>query len=191
MPHRFLLWHRIGSTGCGESQRAAKVMASLSVMGTPVKVGVRCLFCCFSVVCPRPRPGLGRWGRGPGSRWSARSAARTNDLEAGADPPHTPGGRADEVKTLWFKSSRCLRVRTWRCRRRALGVPAPSLIWVHGQWSGDMMMDGVPDVRAGKGVRPLNLSGKSTQQRGGDRRPAGADRGHQLKYGQGTHTTHC
>ena len=65
------------------------------------------------------------------------------------------------------------------------------LIWVHGQWSGDMMMDGVPDVRAGKGVRPLNLSGKSTQQRGGDRRPAGADRGHQLKYGQGTHTTHC
>ena len=36
-------------------------------------------------------------------------------------------------------------------------VPAPSLIWVHGQWSGDMMMDGVPDVRAAEGVRPLIL----------------------------------
>jgi hypothetical protein len=54
-----------------------------------------------------------------------------------------------------------------------------------------MMMDGVPDVRAVKGVRPLNLSGKSTQQRqGGDRKPAGAGRRHQLKYGQGTRTTH-
>jgi hypothetical protein len=28
-----------------------------------------------------------------------------------------------------------------------------------------MMMDGVPGVRAAKGVRPLSLSGKSTQQR--------------------------
>jgi hypothetical protein len=53
-----------------------------------------------------------------------------------------------------------------------------------------MMMDGVPGVRAAEEVRPLNLSGKSTQQRGGDRRRAGADRRHQLKYGQGTRTTH-
>ncbi len=51
-------------------------------------------------------------------------------------------------------------------------------------WSGNMMIDGVPDVRVTEGVRPLNLSGKSTQQRGGDRRPAGANRGHQLKYGR-------
>jgi hypothetical protein len=51
-----------------------------------------------------------------------------------------------------------------------------------------MMMDGVPGVRAG--VRLLSLSGKSTQQRGGDRNLAGANRGHQLKYGQGTRTTH-
>ena len=52
-----------------------------------------------------------------------------------------------------------------------LRVPAPSLIWVHGQWSGDMMIDGVPDVCGlPKRVRPLNLSGKSTQQRGGDKR---------------------
>lgn len=53
-----------------------------------------------------------------------------------------------------------------------------------------MMIDGVPDVRAAKGVRPLNLSGKSTQQRGGDRGRAGADRRHQLSYGQGTRATH-
>jgi hypothetical protein len=44
----------------------------------------------------------------------------------------------------------------------ALRVPAPSLIWVYGQKSDDMMIDGVPGARAG--VRPLNLSGKSTQQ---------------------------
>jgi hypothetical protein len=70
------------------------------------------------------------------------------------------------------------------------GAPTPSLIWVHGRGSGDMMMDGVPGVRAAKEARPLSLSGKSTPWRGGDRRPTGADRGHQLKYGQGTRTTH-
>jgi hypothetical protein len=53
-----------------------------------------------------------------------------------------------------------------------------------------MMMDGVPDVRATEGVRPLNLSGKSTQQRGGDRKLAGAGRRHQRMYGQGTSATH-
>jgi len=47
----------------------------------------------------------------------------------------------------------------------SLRVPAPSLIWVHGQWSGDMMMDGVPDVRAAEEVRSLILSGTSTQER--------------------------
>ncbi|MGH3576258.1 MAG: hypothetical protein ACRDU0_01675, partial [Mycobacterium sp.] len=60
-----------------------------------------------------------------------------------------------------------------------LRVPAPSLIWVHGRSSGDMMMDGVPGVRATEGVRPLNLSGKSTQQWGGDGIVAGAGRRHQ------------
>ena len=48
-----------------------------------------------------------------------------------------------------------------------------------------MMMDGVPDVRAAEGVRPLSLSGKSTQQRGGDRNLAGAGRRHQLKLWAG------
>ena len=47
-----------------------------------------------------------------------------------------------------------------------------------------MMIDGVPDVRAAEGVRPLNLSGKSTQQRGGDRSFAGAGRRHQLVMGR-------
>jgi hypothetical protein len=77
-----------------------------------------------------------------------------------------------------------------RAEEDAGGVPAPSLIWVHGRGSGDMMMDGVPGVRAVKGVRPLSLSGKSTQQRGGDRIVAGASRRHQLKYGHGTRVTH-
>jgi hypothetical protein len=53
-----------------------------------------------------------------------------------------------------------------------------------------MMMDGVPDVRGAKGVRPLSLSGKSIQQRGGDRNLAGAGRRHQRSYGQGTSATH-
>ena len=71
-----------------------------------------------------------------------------------------------------------------------LRVPAPSLIWVRGRKSGDMMIDGVPDVRAAERVRPLILSGKSTQQRGGDRKTAGAGRRHQLLFGQGTCATH-
>jgi len=53
-----------------------------------------------------------------------------------------------------------------------------------------MMIDGVPDMRAAEGVRPLILSGKSTQQRGGDRNTEGAGRRHQLSYGQGTCATH-
>jgi hypothetical protein len=51
----------------------------LSVFGDPRKGGSPLSF--LSLV-PRRRPGLGRWGRGRGSRWSARSAARTNDLDA-------------------------------------------------------------------------------------------------------------
>ena len=53
-----------------------------------------------------------------------------------------------------------------------------------------MIMDGVPDVRAAEKVRSLILSGASTQQRGGDRRLTGADRRHQLRYGQGRRATH-
>jgi hypothetical protein len=71
-----------------------------------------------------------------------------------------------------------------------LRVPAPNLIWVHGPGSGDMMINGVPDVRVTEGVRPLNLSGKSTQRWGGDRNTTGAGRRHQRMYGQGTRVTH-
>src|SRR4029077_16846821 len=47
---------------------------------------------CFRVGWPRSGPCRGRW-------WSARSAARTNDLEAGEDPPHTgrPWERSKDV----------------------------------------------------------------------------------------------
>ena len=63
----------------------SRVGMSLSVLGTPVKVGSVELFVLFGLVPVRV------WGGGPqsGSRWSARSAARTNDLEADKDPPHT------------------------------------------------------------------------------------------------------
>ena len=86
-------------------------------------------------------------------------------------------GRGNEAKTLWFKSFAASRERM--CAEDASRVPAPSLIWVHGRWSGDMMMDGVPDVRAVEGVRPFILSGTSTHQRGGDRTLQGAGRRHQ------------
>src|SRR5882762_1092323 len=61
-------------------------LLSLSVLGTPVKVWdpLVVLF-VFGLVPPRA------WGGGPqsGSRCSARSAARTNDLDADKDRPHT------------------------------------------------------------------------------------------------------
>jgi hypothetical protein len=58
-------------------------------------------------------------GGGPqsGSRWSARSAARTNDLEADEDPPQTwPAG--GEAKTLRFKSSAASWERRTCCGRQ-------------------------------------------------------------------------
>ena len=45
------------------------------------------------------------------------------------------------------------------------GVPAPSLIWVHGRRSGDMMMDGVPGVRAGDGCGRSFFPGRPPRQR--------------------------
>ncbi len=68
----------------------------LSVLGTPVKVGVHCRFCCWP--CRHPCL-VAVGGRGAGSRWSARSAARTNDLDAGADPAaycRSSGGRGEK-----------------------------------------------------------------------------------------------
>ena len=70
-------------------------MSSLSVLGTPVKVGVRVV----SVVGLVVARALVGGGTVVGVRWSARSAARTNDLDAGADPPHADG-RVDEGKAV-------------------------------------------------------------------------------------------
>ena len=116
------------------------------MLGTPVKVGIRWLYLLFGLV-----PGHVPCGGGPlsGSRWSARSAARTNDLDADEDPPHTVGrpGRGKDV-VVQVKSSAA------SCETElgfTLRVPALSLIWVHGRGSGDMMIDGVPDVRAAEG----------------------------------------
>jgi hypothetical protein len=45
------------------------------------------------------------------------------------------------------------------------GVPAPSLIWVHGRRPGDMMMDGVPGVRAAEGCGRSFFPGRPPDQR--------------------------
>src|SRR6185312_14756243 len=92
----------------GQVSRGRKQGRSSCVLGPDLRradrrdataAGLRLLIC---VGDPRKGGILGRfvfvglisvrvWGGGPqsGSRWSARSAARTNDLEAGEDPPHT------------------------------------------------------------------------------------------------------
>ena len=103
---------------------------SLSVLGTPVKVGSVGRFLLFGLVPARV------WGGGPqsGSRWSARSAARTNDLEADEDPPHTgrPGTRQRRCG-----SSHLLPPVTERVRETSLRVPAPSLTRKSdGEWAG-------------------------------------------------------
>jgi len=103
------------------------------------------------------------FGGGPqsGSTWSAHSAARTNDLEADEDLPHTVAGQ-DEIKTLWFKS--------FAASREQLGVHvarAGAQPYLGPRASARRHDDGWGARRAGcRRVRPLNLSGKSTQQVG-------------------------
>jgi hypothetical protein len=63
--------------------------APLSVLGIPVKVGSLGHSSLFGLVLPCAADG----GPQSGSRWSARSAARTNDLEADCGPPHTLVGQ--------------------------------------------------------------------------------------------------
>jgi len=80
---------------------------------------------CFIVVRSHFRSVLRAVDRKSGSRWSARSAARTNDLEADEDPPHTGSARS-EAKTARFKScdasasAEGLREQIVACRRPAL-----------------------------------------------------------------------
>ena len=78
---------RVDSIRCS-TQAGSGHPTSLSVLGTPVKVGSVGFFRCLSSFRPHVPCGGGPQS---GSRWSARSAARTNDLEADEDPPHTPG----------------------------------------------------------------------------------------------------
>jgi len=118
-------------------------------------------------------------------RWTAVGVEVERPQRSADERPRGRRGSAAYWSAVGTRQRRCgsshlLPPGTESVRETSLRVPAPSLIWVHGRGSGDMMMDGVPGVRAAKGVRPLSLSGKSTQQRGGDRRPAGAGRGHQL-----------
>ena len=96
---------------------------ALSVLRTPVKVGIRCCLPLFGLV-PASVPGGG--GPQSGSRWSARSAARTNDLEADEDPPQTwPAG--GEAKTLRFKSSAASWERRTCCGRQRRACRRPAL----------------------------------------------------------------
>ena len=101
--------------------------------------------------------------RKSGSRWSARSAARTNDLEADEDAPHTGSARSEGKRCCG--SSHVMPPRVLGAEGSKRGVPAPSLIWVHGRRSGDMMMDGVPGVRAGDGCGRSFFSGRPPRQR--------------------------
>ena len=80
----------------------------------------------FGLVLVRVRGG----GPESGSRWSAHSAARTNDLEAGEDPPHTPIGQ-NEAKDVVVQVI-CGLPGANVVWETTLRVPAPSLIWVHG-----------------------------------------------------------
>ena len=74
-----------------------------------------------------------------GSRWSARSVVRTNDLEADV------GRRDDETVPERSDLQRFIAVSSgFRARTR---VRTPRLTSVHGALSGDMMVDGVIPTR--------------------------------------------
>ena len=134
-------------------------------------------------------PGLGgRWGRSRGQGGAPAAQRGRTTLTPATDPPHT-GGRADEVKSVAIQVMCCLRV-----YEEPLGAGsgrASAQPYLGPRTRVRRHDDGWGARRAGcRRVRPLILSGASTQTAGGDRRLAGAGRGHQLKYGQGTRTTH-
>ena len=82
----------------------------------------------FLVVWPHPGHVPGGGGPQSGSRWSARSAARTNDLEADEDPPQTVG-RPGRGKDVAVQVMCCLPGEN-ALRETTSGVPAPSLTCV-------------------------------------------------------------
>ena len=101
----------------------------LSVLGIPVK-WIRWMFLLFYRVL-----GHMRGGGGPesGSRWSARSVARTNDLDADEDPPHTLGWPDVAKRVVVQVISDSSRVAVWRGRHRcACRRPALSGSTDHG-----------------------------------------------------------
>jgi len=111
-------------------------------------------------------------GPEPGSRWSARSEARTYDLDAGED------------RRIWWCSTQGPPVSGHGDRRvgcegrdRSRCAASPCLIWVLGPMAA-RRRDGVWG-EPGDGLRLLILSG-TTAASGDDRRIAGASRGHQL-----------
>jgi hypothetical protein len=92
------------NTGRGRLRRGGTCTCLILIcVGDPRKGWDPCCLGCFGLVSPV----LGAVEPQSGSRWSARSAARTNDLEAGAGPPHTcwPG---DEAKTRVVQVICCL-----------------------------------------------------------------------------------
>ena len=82
------------------------------------------------LVCPFPRSVHPAVEPLEGSRWSARSEARTNDLDADEDSPHAwhVGG----MRTGWL-SGHVSPCRLGVSVSEVARVPAPSLIWVRGR----------------------------------------------------------
>ena len=78
--------------GCGGKQ--LQIFTPLSVLGTPVKVGVRCRFWLLVLVVARAWWAVGRC-RGQGGAPAAQRGRTT--LTPTTDPPHA-GGRVDEGK---------------------------------------------------------------------------------------------
>ena len=83
--------------GCGGKQ--LQIFTPLSVLGTPVKVGVRCHFWCW----PSSLPGLaGRWAQRGGQGGAPAAQRGRTTLTPAPGPPHA-GARVDEAKALRFK----------------------------------------------------------------------------------------
>src|ERR1700757_661899 len=116
----------------------------LSVLGTPVKVDP--LVISWLLASFRSVLGAVDRSRGQGGAPAAQRGRTT-----------LRPMRIHRILVAWgngathvFKS--CVPPVKRMCGERcSLRVPAHSLIWVHGRWSGDMMIDGLPDVRASKG----------------------------------------
>ena len=122
---------------------------------------------------PRRCPGWVGGGADVGSRWSARSAARTNDLDADGGCHRILAVGRTRVKALQFKpcrASACTEGSHRGGKGRASAQP-----YLGPRTRVRRHDDGWGARRAGcQRVRPLILSGASTQTAGGDRGPCGS-----------------